>query len=230
MLAQRSFDAEELSREITSMELDAHYQPVQPLGATDIEGYLSHHHDMILVTAIEEAKKSVEEDFHAVIDSWQWEKWQADKDEILKELEQESGGYSLESRWITPEAKRGRISAPSSTGGELVPRLEDSFVDKLSFRKTRMARGNEGGTKAYLGIPFDPAKASTKNRASPVDVVLRQHSSVIWEMSKPSAALDVMGSFAQRTEQWVSLPIQFSRVILGLRYLVETRIFMLKGI
>jgi len=56
LLAGRGFDAEKLSREMSSIELNTSYEPLKPLGEPNIDGYLQHHRDMIVVTVIEEAK------------------------------------------------------------------------------------------------------------------------------------------------------------------------------
>ena len=45
-MAGRGFDAEKLSHELNAIELKASYEPLEPLGDTDIEGYLSHHHEI----------------------------------------------------------------------------------------------------------------------------------------------------------------------------------------
>ncbi|CAK4932188.1 unnamed protein product [Aphanomyces euteiches] len=55
LLAGRGFDAEKLSRELKQSELKASFEPKDPLGDCDLEGFLRHHHEMIVVTAIEEA-------------------------------------------------------------------------------------------------------------------------------------------------------------------------------
>ena len=39
-----------------------HSEPLQALEGTDIEGYLSHHHDMIFLSVIDEARKKTEKD------------------------------------------------------------------------------------------------------------------------------------------------------------------------
>jgi hypothetical protein len=39
-----------------------HSEPLQALEGTDIEGYLAHHHDMIFLSVIDEARKKTEKD------------------------------------------------------------------------------------------------------------------------------------------------------------------------
>ncbi len=52
LLSQKNFDAERFRRNVNSLNLKASYEPLQPLGETDIAGYLEHHNDMIVVTAV----------------------------------------------------------------------------------------------------------------------------------------------------------------------------------
>ncbi|OQR94404.1 nuclear pore complex protein Nup93-like protein [Achlya hypogyna] len=55
LLAGRGFDAEKLSRELRQSELKASFEPRDALaGVSDLDGFLRHHHDMIVVSAIEE--------------------------------------------------------------------------------------------------------------------------------------------------------------------------------
>ncbi len=52
LLSQKNFDAERFRRNVNSLHLKASYEPLKPLGETDIAGFLEHHHDMIIVTAV----------------------------------------------------------------------------------------------------------------------------------------------------------------------------------
>ncbi len=59
LLAGKGYDAEKLSRTLNSINLKTTFEPLEPLAEADIEGYLRHEHDMIILTAIEESKKKV---------------------------------------------------------------------------------------------------------------------------------------------------------------------------
>jgi nuclear pore complex protein Nup93 len=58
-LAGKGYDAEKLSRSLNSINIKTTFEPLEPIAETDIESYLRHEHDMIILTAIEEAKKKV---------------------------------------------------------------------------------------------------------------------------------------------------------------------------
>jgi hypothetical protein len=54
MLATRGIDSEGLERRLNSIALKSTFEPLEPLCDTDIEGFLQHDHDMIILTAVEE--------------------------------------------------------------------------------------------------------------------------------------------------------------------------------
>jgi hypothetical protein len=59
LLAVTGYDAEKLSRSFHSVNLKTTFEPLGPVGITDIDSYLRHEQEMIILTAIEEAKKEV---------------------------------------------------------------------------------------------------------------------------------------------------------------------------
>ena len=59
LLATKGFDAEKLAQNLHAINLKTTFEPLEPLSETDLEGYLRHEHDMIILTAIQEAKKEV---------------------------------------------------------------------------------------------------------------------------------------------------------------------------
>ena len=62
LLSQHNFDAVRWKQDVENLSVQATYNPSEPLEATDIDRYLAHHHDIIIYTAIEEAKRSAEVD------------------------------------------------------------------------------------------------------------------------------------------------------------------------
>lgn len=53
------FDTEKLSRNLQSINLTTTFEPIEPICETDIDSFLKHEHDLIILTAIEESKKEV---------------------------------------------------------------------------------------------------------------------------------------------------------------------------
>eukprot|EP01041_Mallomonas_annulata_P004894 gene4894-9761_t len=86
LLAQHTFDAEGLNKEVNTIELKPQYDPQEKLDSTDIEGYLAHHHDMIILTALDEAKRIAEEDIHDMQRRWAAEEWTRAKKKFMENL------------------------------------------------------------------------------------------------------------------------------------------------
>lgn len=60
LLAGKGFDAEKLSRNLNSINLKSTFEPITGIEhETDIDGFLRHEHDLIILTAIEETKRQV---------------------------------------------------------------------------------------------------------------------------------------------------------------------------
>jgi nuclear pore complex protein Nup93 len=59
LLSGSGVDAEKLSRNLHAIDLKSTFEPIQTITDTDIDAYLKHEHNLIILTAIEEAKKEV---------------------------------------------------------------------------------------------------------------------------------------------------------------------------
>ncbi|CAM9431221.1 unnamed protein product, partial [Ectocarpus fasciculatus] len=92
MLARNRFDPESLSRAVNAVQLRGGYQPLQPLGETDIEGYLAHHHDMIVLTAVHETRAAAEECSLVRQREWEVDSWRETKKALMGEAM--NGGFS----------------------------------------------------------------------------------------------------------------------------------------
>ena len=62
LLLSRGYDADSLTEEINTMDFEIIENAAEKLESTDIEGYLAHHHDMIILGAIEDARRAAEDD------------------------------------------------------------------------------------------------------------------------------------------------------------------------
>lgn len=86
LLASKGIDAEKLSKDLRSFELSAEFEPQTPLGATDIEGYLTHHHEMILLTAIEDVNRRTMEATHDRMNQAMIDEFEQAKQKLLEDL------------------------------------------------------------------------------------------------------------------------------------------------
>lgn len=59
LLARQGFDTEKLTQNLSSIDLKTTFEPLESISETDLESYLKHEHELIVLSAIEEAKKEV---------------------------------------------------------------------------------------------------------------------------------------------------------------------------
>eukprot|EP00752_Nemacystus_decipiens_P018614 g16689.t1 len=86
MLARNRFDPESLVRVVNAVQLrGGGYQPLQPLGETDVEGYLAHHHDMIVLTAVDETRRAAAECSLVRQREWEVDSWRQAKKGLMGE-------------------------------------------------------------------------------------------------------------------------------------------------
>ncbi|TMW56637.1 hypothetical protein Poli38472_006647 [Pythium oligandrum] len=86
LLAAKGIDAEKLSKELQAFELTSGFEPETPLGETDIEGYLTHHHEMIILTAIEDVNRRTMEATHDRMNQAMIDDFELAKQQLLEEL------------------------------------------------------------------------------------------------------------------------------------------------
>eukprot|EP00126_Sphaerothecum_destruens_P000937 Sdes_comp11788_c0_seq1m2852 len=83
LLASKGFDLEKSQQELDSINMKATFEPLDPLADTDVDGYLRHEHEIMVLTSIEESKKhTISEFYESHISSIQND-WEQEKLEIL---------------------------------------------------------------------------------------------------------------------------------------------------
>lgn len=86
LLASKGIDAEKLSRELQAFEIAPEYEAETPLGATDLEGYLTHHHEMIVLTAIEDVNRRTAEATHDRMNRAMIDDFESAKQRLVEDL------------------------------------------------------------------------------------------------------------------------------------------------
>ncbi|RLN69275.1 hypothetical protein BBP00_00000485 [Phytophthora kernoviae] len=86
LLAAKGIDAEKLSKELQSFEIAPEFEPETPLGETDLEGYLAHHHEMIVLTAIEDVNQRTVEATHDRMNRAMIDDFEEAKQRLLEDL------------------------------------------------------------------------------------------------------------------------------------------------
>ncbi|KAL9644584.1 hypothetical protein ABK040_015323 [Willaertia magna] len=82
LLAANGFDVEKYRRLVNKLDLKQAFEPLEPIGETDIEGYLKHEHDMILLSSIEESKRHTSNCFYRNYNNYLEKDWNRAKDEL----------------------------------------------------------------------------------------------------------------------------------------------------
>ncbi|CAH0485517.1 unnamed protein product [Peronospora farinosa] len=86
LLASKGIDAEKLSKELQQFEIAHEFESETPLGETDLEGYLAHHHEMIVLTAIEDVNRRTVEATHDRMNRAMIDDFEDAKQRLLEDL------------------------------------------------------------------------------------------------------------------------------------------------
>ncbi|MBW0496005.1 hypothetical protein O181_035720 [Austropuccinia psidii MF-1] len=86
LLAGAGVNAEELGKTIDGVDLRGTFEPLQPLQDTDVEGYLKHEHEQLIIASIEEGRRKTIQDFYQILDRSMRQNWQDHKELLFEEL------------------------------------------------------------------------------------------------------------------------------------------------
>lgn len=88
LLASGGIDAAQLANTIQSTDIANTFEPLQPVYDTDVEGYVRHEHEQVILSLIEESRQQTMADFRHELHSALHRDWQSQKRRILEELGQ----------------------------------------------------------------------------------------------------------------------------------------------
>ncbi|KAK0555403.1 nuclear pore complex subunit [Tilletia horrida] len=151
-------NAAKLSEDVRNVNLRHTFEPLQPIFDTDIEGYLKHRHEQIILSTIEETRKKTMDDTLNSLDRSFHRDWERQKRKIFEELGQyqpmatddvpesgstserfrprRSGGGGDEAMGVTPSANlamHGRMMQYDL----VVQRLNQARLEKTSYPVAR---------------------------------------------------------------------------------------------
>ncbi|CAH0475707.1 unnamed protein product [Peronospora belbahrii] len=86
LLASKGINAEKLSQELEQFEITQAFEPETPLGETDLEGYLAHHHEMIVLTAMEDVNRQTIQATHDHMNRAMIDDFEDTKKRLLEDL------------------------------------------------------------------------------------------------------------------------------------------------
>ncbi|KAJ3339065.1 hypothetical protein HDU93_008651 [Gonapodya sp. JEL0774] len=94
LLSRAGVDPQQTSQLIASIRLAQSYEPPTPVGDTDLETFLNHQHENIILRAIEERKVKTTRDYEEAMNRALKTEWEEARKRIFEELEDGMKGYS----------------------------------------------------------------------------------------------------------------------------------------
>lgn len=152
MLAKQGFDADKLSRNFNSINLKT-FEPIEIVHENDIETFLKHEHDYIILTAIEEAKKETISDFDKKFISGLEGEWEKKKSLSLEAF----------SAIQTPTPQRSVIYLPPSSSLSTQQQQLPYFDSKLRAYAPVIIKFNANRKSGQFGMVSSLKEAAEKN-------------------------------------------------------------------
>lgn len=129
LLASGGIDAAQLANTIQNTDIANTFEPLQPVYDTDVEGFIRHEHEQVILNMIEESRRETLDDFQQGLHEQLHQDWEAQKQRILEELgqyrvDEEEGEAARALRCsvstAAPPAALARPSVPpaSATGAD----------------------------------------------------------------------------------------------------------------
>jgi hypothetical protein len=142
------------------------------LDCTDLDGYLSHHHDMIILTAINDARRSAQERERSIQRKWLQENWQSSRQRFLESL-----GHRPHMRTLAPSALSSQQPQQTRSSAGQVP--AESIPFSLSGTPSFRAPAN-APTNIESSAPAPASSmAAAEEPAPPLPEYLQAHISAV---------------------------------------------------
>lgn len=149
-LANGGIDASGLADTINQANIAHAFEPLQPIFDTDVDSYLRHSHEQIILSAIEEGRRGTMADFHRNLAKAQTRDWEAQKLRILEELGQHHVQGSTDGSTNTSVG----YGAASTSAGQGAFRASRSFTPSRTEMTSQGSRITAGGARSakYLAV------------------------------------------------------------------------------
>ncbi|KDN50351.1 NIC-domain-containing protein [Tilletiaria anomala UBC 951] len=113
LLANGGINAAGLADAIHTTNIAHAFEPLRPIHDTDVEGYLKHEHEQVILSAIEEGRRETIRDFYRNVDRTLHRNWEKQKRKIMEEFGSFQPGASISASAFG--ASRGAAVAPGET-------------------------------------------------------------------------------------------------------------------
>jgi hypothetical protein len=165
-LAQRGFDPAQLRKELGNIEVYQNFEPYEPLGQTNVDGYLKHHYHVVVLTAAEEARRGTVEESRRNLSTVLDRDWNDAKDRLKRMFGTRGSSLSMKTSTSTPSSQQKKRASPpydASAGSEEYDYSEPG----LNLRKRPLFGGSTSSSsypsKQFRG-PSIPSRIQTYAR------------------------------------------------------------------
>lgn len=86
LLSRAGLNPTELRQNINQLNPTATFEPLLPLSETDLEGFVKHSHEQVIISAIEEGRRSTMKDFYTRLEQTSKRNWEKQKEGLWEEL------------------------------------------------------------------------------------------------------------------------------------------------
>ena len=151
-LAQRGFDPAKLRKDLGNIEVYQNFEPYEPLGQTNVDGYLKHHYHVVVLTAAEEARRGTVEESRRNLSTVLDRDWTNAKDRLKRMFGTRGASLSMKTS-TTPSSQKKIVPPPydATAGSEeydysepgLNLRKRPLFGDRASGYPSKQFRGSD---------------------------------------------------------------------------------------
>ncbi|TKY89944.1 hypothetical protein EX895_001242 [Sporisorium graminicola] len=141
-LANGGIDAAQLADTIHSANIASTFEPLQPIYDTDVESYLTHEHQQVIISAIEQGRRETLQDFHRSLDRTMHRDWERQKRKILEELGQHQPSNASTAARDAADIDASRSGFGASTSAHTLPAGSSSMLGSTATSQMhgKMAR------------------------------------------------------------------------------------------
>jgi len=134
LLSQKNFDAKKLFEDVSNIQVKTSDDSAVRLEGTDIEGYLAHQHDMIILTAIEEAKQGAEDHVQEMQRRWAAAEWSQARHKFMESLGHRAYRWEGQASAPTPakDFTTSAVQAARSSSTPFTPH-RDAFAKRADI-------------------------------------------------------------------------------------------------
>eukprot|EP00158_Paraphelidium_tribonemae_P008149 Partr_v1_DN28494_c2_g1_i2_m41276 putative Nup93/Nic96 len=129
LLSGRGFDTKRISETLQAIDVAQAFEPMQPLEDTDVQGFLRHQHELLLISTIEDMRNQTRRDSDLRFEAALHAEWERSKRSIFESLNHDS---------VDNNSMEGLESSRSSFPGQAATYMSASVNSQRMLEKARI--------------------------------------------------------------------------------------------